>query len=71
MKELNLEMAGGFLVMASTLMQIKAQMLLPSPDAEQDEGPDPRAEFGRPARLYAEAIAGAALKRAAVKVAFL
>lgn len=46
MKDLNLEMAGEFLVMASTLMQIKAQMLLPSPDTEQDEtGPDPRAEL--------------------------
>lgn len=46
MKDLNLEMAGEFLVMASTLMQIKAQMLLPSPDAEAEEtGPDPRAEL--------------------------
>jgi len=41
-KDLNLEMAGEFLVMASTLMQIKAQMLLPAPDAPDDEGPDPR-----------------------------
>lgn len=46
MKDLNLEMAGEFLVMASTLMQIKAQMLLPVPDAaEEDAGPDPRAEL--------------------------
>jgi segregation and condensation protein A len=46
MKDLNLEMAGEFLVMASTLMQIKAQMLLPSPDAAEEEtGPDPRAEL--------------------------
>ena len=30
MKELNLEIAGEFLVMASTLMQIKAKSLLPS-----------------------------------------
>jgi segregation and condensation protein A len=44
-KELNLEMAGEFLVMASTLMQIKAQMLLPSPEGEEAEGPDPRAEL--------------------------
>jgi len=41
-KDLNLEMAGEFLVMASTLMQIKAQMLLPTPDAQAEEGPDPR-----------------------------
>ena len=46
MKDLNLEMAGEFLVMASTLMQIKAQMLLPAPDAAQEEtGPDPRDEL--------------------------
>lgn len=45
MKELNLETAGEFLVMASTLMQIKAQMLLPSPEGEQAEGPDPREEL--------------------------
>ncbi len=46
MKDLNLEMAGEFLVMASTLMQIKAQMLLPAPDAAEEEtGPDPRAEL--------------------------
>jgi segregation and condensation protein A len=41
-KNLNLEMAGEFLVMASTLMQIKAQMLLPSQDVPENEGPDPR-----------------------------
>jgi segregation and condensation protein A len=45
MKDLNLELAGEFLVMASTLMQIKAHMLLPAPDALEDEGPDPRAEL--------------------------
>src|SRR5471030_1592807 len=45
MKDLNLEMAGEFLVMASTLMQIKAQILLPSPESEPEEGPDPRTEL--------------------------
>lgn len=45
MKELNLEMAGEFLVLASTLMAIKAKMLLPSSNAEENEGPDPRAEL--------------------------
>lgn len=45
MKDLNLEVAGEFLVMASTLMQIKARMLLPKqPQAEDGEdGSDPRA----------------------------
>ena len=45
LKELNLAMAGEFLLMASTLIQIKARMLLPSPEAEGEEGPDPRAEL--------------------------
>jgi segregation and condensation protein A len=46
MKDLNLEMAGEFIVMASTLIAIKAQMLLPAPDAlEEETGPDPRAEL--------------------------
>jgi len=47
MKELNLEVAGEFLVMASTLMQIKAKMLLPkSPQEEGDEeGKDPRSQL--------------------------
>lgn len=47
MKDLNLEMAGEFLVMASTLMQIKTRMLLPADSKNQDleEGPDPRAEL--------------------------
>jgi segregation and condensation protein A len=45
MKDLNLEMAGEFLVMASTLMQIKSQMLLPAPETEEMEGPDPRIEL--------------------------
>lgn len=45
MKDLNLELAGDFLVMASTLMQIKARTLLPSHESEEEEGPDPRQEL--------------------------
>jgi segregation and condensation protein A len=46
MKELNLDVAGEFLVMASTLMQIKAKTLLPSQaETTGDEGPDPAAEL--------------------------
>ncbi|WP_428897732.1 segregation and condensation protein A [Parelusimicrobium proximum] len=46
MKELNLEVAGEFLVMASTLMQIKAKTLLPSKaPTSEDEGQDPAAEL--------------------------
>ena len=48
MEELNLEIAGEFLVMAATLMQIKSKMLLP-PDPAGLEAPeeDPRAELVR------------------------
>lgn len=48
MKELNLEIAGEFIVMAATLIYIKSKMLLP-PDEEQLEEPteDPRAELVR------------------------
>lgn len=46
MKEMNLDLAGEFLVMAATLMAIKARSLLPSEGlAEGDEGPDPTAEL--------------------------
>ncbi|MFH1378636.1 MAG: segregation/condensation protein A [bacterium] len=44
-QKLNLENAGEFLVMAATLMQIKARMLVPVPEKEADEGPDPRADL--------------------------
>jgi segregation and condensation protein A len=43
MRDLNLEVAGEFLVMASTLMRIKVKMLLPaSPLGEEAEEGDPR-----------------------------
>src|SRR5207244_4895036 len=49
MKSLNLGVAGEFLVMAATLVQIKSRMLLPADEAEtdEDEGPDPREELVR------------------------
>src|SRR5438477_3527175 len=44
MKELNLDVAGEFLVMAATLIHIKSRTLLPRPDPTQDDAPgeDPR-----------------------------
>jgi segregation and condensation protein A len=45
MQELNLDVAGEFLVMASTLIHIKSRMLLPRPDPAQDDAgieEDPR-----------------------------
>jgi segregation and condensation protein A len=59
MRALDLDVAGEFLVMAATLMRIKAKMLLPLPrsDEEEDEG-DPREELVQRLleyRLYKEA----------------
>lgn len=46
MRELDIAVAGEFLVMAATLIQIKSQMLLPrDPDAPEAEIDDPRAEL--------------------------
>jgi len=43
MQELNLDIAGEFLVMAATLIHIKSRMLLPRPDpAQEDPEEDPR-----------------------------
>jgi len=44
-KDLDLEIAGDFILMASTLMQIKARMLLPRELDEKGEEIDPRAEL--------------------------
>lgn len=48
-EELNLNVAGDFLVMAATLLQIKSKMLLPVDETADDdeEGPDPREELVR------------------------
>src|ERR1700719_1978001 len=43
MTELNLDIAGEFLVMAATLIHVKSRMLLPRPDPAQDDPEeDPR-----------------------------
>ena len=49
MRELNLDVAGEFLVMAATLIQIKSHMLLPQAvdPMEEEQGEDPRAELVR------------------------
>ncbi len=46
MKALNINVAGDFLLMASTLIHIKSKMLLP--DVEEEEEEDPRDEITRP-----------------------
>jgi segregation and condensation protein A len=45
MENLNLEIAGDFILMASTLMQIKVRMLLPREKDEKGEEIDPREEL--------------------------
>ena len=50
LKQLDVDLAGDFLVMAATLMEIKSAMLLPKADPEQmaqEESGDPRAELIR------------------------
>jgi segregation and condensation protein A len=47
MESLDLDVAGEFLVMAATLMEIKSRMLLPRPEPlpDADDAQDPRAEL--------------------------
>jgi segregation and condensation protein A len=47
MKEMQLELAGEYLVMAAMLAEIKSRMLLPRPATEDEEEEDPRAELVR------------------------
>jgi segregation and condensation protein A len=52
MKDLRLELAAEYLVMAAMLTEIKSRMLLPRPDPELDEESDPRAELVRRLQEY-------------------
>lgn len=47
MKVLNLDIAGEYLLMASTLLYIKSKTLLPASPEEEEEEEDPRAELVR------------------------
>src|SRR5512143_3591570 len=47
MRDLNLDIAGEYLVMAATLTLLKSRMLLPSPEPEEGEEADPRADLVR------------------------
>jgi len=51
MDELQLELAGEYLVMAAMLAEIKSRMLLPRPEGDEDED-DPRAELIRRLQEY-------------------
>lgn len=52
MKELQLELAGEYLLMAAMLAEIKSRMLLPRPQAQEEEEDDPRAELVRRLQEY-------------------
>jgi len=52
MQELQLELAGEYLLMAAMLAEIKSRMLLPRPEAQEDEEDDPRAELVRRLQEY-------------------
>ncbi|HOD34691.1 MAG TPA: segregation/condensation protein A [Syntrophales bacterium] len=49
MRSMNLDLAGEYLVLAATLLNIKSKMLLPPEETEEgeEEQPDPRAELVR------------------------
>lgn len=65
-KQLDLEVAGEFIVMAATLIYIKSRTLLPVDGTEEDEeGGDPRAELVRKLLEYQ------AFKEAAKELGFL
>ena len=52
MSALRLTLAGEYLAMAATLAEIKSRLLLPRPDAEEDEEGDPRADLIRRLQEY-------------------
>lgn len=52
MKEVSLELAAEYLVMAALLAEIKSRMLLPRPENPQGEEEDPRAELIRRLQEY-------------------
>jgi segregation and condensation protein A len=52
MQDLQLELAGEYLVMAATLAEIKSRMLLPRPRSAEEGEEDPRAELVRRLQEY-------------------
>jgi segregation and condensation protein A len=47
MRDLSLDIAGEYLVMAATLTLLKSRLLLPSPEPDDEEEADPRADLVR------------------------
>jgi len=52
MEQMQLELAGEYLLMAAMLAEIKSRMLLPRPETEIEEEDDPRAELVRRLQEY-------------------
>ncbi|MDH4049154.1 MAG: segregation/condensation protein A [Gammaproteobacteria bacterium] len=52
MKEMQLELAGEYLLMAAMLAEIKSRMLLPRPPSDEEDEEDPRAELVRRLQEY-------------------
>jgi segregation and condensation protein A len=52
MRQIRLDLASEYLVMAATLAEIKSRMLLPKPVDEDDDGEDPRAALVRRLQEY-------------------
>ncbi len=61
MKAMSIEVAGNFILMAATLMQIKSRMLLPRHGDVADDDEDPRLELVRPLEEYLKLKAAASL----------
>ena len=47
MKIINIELAADYLLMSAMLIEIKSRLLLPKPEASEDEEDDPRADLVR------------------------
>ncbi|TFG42022.1 MAG: segregation/condensation protein A [Chromatiales bacterium] len=52
MQEMQLELAGEYLLMAAMLAEIKSRMLLPRPESAEEDEEDPRAELVRRLQEY-------------------
>ena len=69
-KELNLEVAGGYMAMASELLQLKSRMLLPRPPAEDQDENYPRKTLVDRLLLYRRfQTAGGVLKERSIEAA--
>ena len=52
LQAINMNLAGEFLLMAATLMEIKSRMLLPRPERDEEEPEDPRSDLIRQLMEY-------------------